>query len=80
MKVIFDKKAIYKEFVKGDLVLMWDKGHEDPGKHGKFDNLWIGPYLIFTVKGNNTFILADQGGENIEDPVNGRLMKCFFIY
>jgi hypothetical protein len=44
MKEIFDK--IYKEriFMKGDMVLKWDAKREEKGKHGKFDNLWLGPF------------------------------------
>ena len=33
----FDTKSVgNKEFKVGDLVLMWDKDHEDKGKHTKF--------------------------------------------
>ena len=43
----FDKKYVSeKEFQVGDLVLKWDKPHEDKGKHSKFQKLWLGPYLI----------------------------------
>ena len=43
----FDKKSIgEREFQFGELVLKWDKPHEDKGKHSKFKQLWLGPYLI----------------------------------
>jgi hypothetical protein len=29
-----------------DTVFLWDKGREKPWKHGKFDSLWLGPYVI----------------------------------
>jgi hypothetical protein len=43
----FDKNfAGEKEFQVGDLVLKWDKSHEDKGKHSKLRQIWLGPYLI----------------------------------
>ena len=46
MEALFDKKDKNRSFEEGDLVLMWDTRHEDFGKHGKFDHLWIGPFVI----------------------------------
>jgi hypothetical protein len=43
MKKIFDKKAKPKNFVKREIVILWDKRHENPRRHRKFDNLWLGP-------------------------------------
>ena len=37
-------KSSDREFQIGDLVLKWDKAHEEVGKHTKFKNLWLGPY------------------------------------
>jgi len=52
----FDKKsASEKEFQVGDLVLKWDKPHEDKGKHLKFKQLWLGPYLIKENIGHGKF-------------------------
>eukprot|EP00253_Pinus_taeda_P009085 PITA_09085 len=33
-----------KQFQVGDLVLKWDKAHEDKGKHTKFQKMWLGPF------------------------------------
>ena len=46
VKNIFDRKEKPNDFQQGDLVLKWDARHEDKGKHGKFEHLWKGPYLI----------------------------------
>ena len=35
-----------KHFQVGDLVLKWDKAHEDKGKHTKFQKMWLGPFQI----------------------------------
>jgi hypothetical protein len=36
-------------FETGDLVLKWDATRQEKGKHGKFDALWIGPFIISLV-------------------------------
>jgi len=33
-------------FQVGDWVLEWDALKEKKGNHGKFDALWIGPFVI----------------------------------
>ena len=65
-------------FQKGDMVLLWDKRREKPGKHGKFDSLWMGPYIIHDVVGDNSFYLSDMDGEKQSLPVNGQILKLFF--
>jgi hypothetical protein len=55
-------------------VLIWDARNEDEGKHGKFDNLWTGPYMIQAFRGNNVFLLNNVGGSDLPGaPVNGRM-------
>jgi hypothetical protein len=52
----FDKKYVgEKDFQVGDLVLKWDKPHEDKGKHSKFQQLWLGPYMIKEKIGQGTY-------------------------
>ena len=46
MKYLYDKKAIDRKFEPDDMVLMWNARLEDKGKHGKFDPIWLGPYII----------------------------------
>ena len=46
IKKLFDKRTKASDFKIGDKVLKWDSRREEKGKHGKFDNLWQGPYLI----------------------------------
>ena len=72
IKSIFDKKAKVDNFQVGDLVLKWDAIRKDKGKHGKFDSLGIGPFVIAHVQQNNTFKLQNMEGEEVFDgPVNG---------
>ena len=35
-----------KQLQVGDLVLKWDKAHEDKGKHTKFQKMCLGPFQI----------------------------------
>eukprot|EP00253_Pinus_taeda_P024466 PITA_24466 len=46
-----------KNFQMGDLVLKWDKAHEEKGKHTKFQKMWLGPFQIVQVIGPSTFVL-----------------------
>ena len=46
MKRLFDKRTKATDFKIGDKVRKWDSRREAKGKHGKFDSLWQGPYII----------------------------------
>jgi hypothetical protein len=63
VKKAFDRSTRYRDFIVGDIVLLWDKGREKPGKYGKFDSLWLEPYLIREIAGPNSFHLIHLDGE-----------------
>ena len=71
IKSRFDRNIKENTFSAGDMVLRWDARKEQKGKHGKFDNLWFGPFLVSKVLENNTFILQSLEGEELSSPVNG---------
>lgn len=54
IKGSFDKDARNKTFEPGTLVLLWDKRREKLGMHNKMDNLWIGPYKVRDIAGENS--------------------------
>ena len=56
MKNTFDRKVKEEQFQIDDLVLKWDAPKED--KHGKFDHMWVVPYVIAGHGGENAFILG----------------------
>ena len=60
------------EITKEDLALMWDKRHESPRKHGKYDNLWLGSFVIEKTIGivPNTFHSSNIEGKPLNYPVN----------
>ena len=57
IKERFDRKIKENTFFNGDMVLRWDARKKQKGKHGKFDNLWFGPFIVSNILENNTFIL-----------------------
>jgi len=67
-----------KHLQVGDLVLKWDKAHEDKGKHNKFQKMWLGPFQISEKIGPSTFILHDLSGKKDSLPVNGLILKKIF--
>ena len=78
MKSTFDRKVKEENLLVDDLVLKWDAPHEEKGKHGKFDNMCMGPYIIATYRGDNAFILQHQDGSLLNGgPVNGRFIKSY---
>ena len=79
VKRTFDKCTQLGSFQVGDRVLHWDKQWEKPRKHGKLDNLWLGLYIIDEIAGTNSFYLNDLEGERLTLPVNGFLLKLFFV-
>jgi hypothetical protein len=77
MKLLFDRKAKYRDFLPGDLVLRWDARKEDSGKNGKFDHIWYGPFKISSSEGNNSFLLENLDGKILNNPVNARFLKHY---
>jgi hypothetical protein len=79
IKSTFDKKTKKEIFQEGDLVLRWDSIREEKYKHGKFDNLWFGPFKVVEVLKNNTFVLHNlYDTEIFRGPVNGCFLKHYF--
>ena len=69
VKNTFDRKVKEEQFQSDDLVFKWDTPRED--KHGKFDHMWVGPYIIEAYRGENAFILQHQHGSLLKGgPVN----------
>ena len=81
LKKAFDRRTKAEDFNMGDKVLKWDSRRENKGKHGNFDSLWRGPFLIQEVQGNNTYFLENLDKIDLDEgPVNGRMLKHYFDY
>jgi hypothetical protein len=75
----FDSNSIFdRNFEVGDLVLKWDKPHEGKGEHTKFQNLWLGPFLIAEKLGPSSFHLQNLEGQPYTFPVNDQALKKYF--
>jgi len=53
----FTSSSLERNFNVGDLVLKWDKVHDNKGEHTKFQNLWLGPFIISEKLGPSSFQL-----------------------
>ena len=80
VKSWFDKhKSGNKDFEVGYLVLKWDHPHDENGKHTKFQHMWIGPFQIVEKLGPSTYKLQDLQAWEENLPVNGLVLKPYFI-
>ena len=80
MKEIFDRRTKPDDFQAGDVVLQWDAPHEEKGRHEKFNDLCKGPYKTTAFEGRNSYILEEMdSGLESEDPINGTLLKHYFL-
>ena len=77
IKKAFDKRTKVEDIYLGDKVLKWDSRWEEKGKHGKFDFLWKGPYIIYAFRGNNAYFLKELDGAEVGGLVNGRMLKHY---
>ena len=76
MKKTFDRGIKEDQFQNDNLVLKWDALRED--KHGKFDHMWVGPYVIAGHRGENAFLLEYPNGVSLEsNPINGISLKHY---
>ena len=60
-------------------MLKWDKAHEDKGEHAKFQQLWLGPFVIKENLGPNNFHLETMDGQAKSHLVNGHILKQYFF-
>jgi len=50
---------------------------EDKDEHGKFYNIWLGPFNIAEVKRNDTFIIQNLEGKYLSLTFNGKYLKHY---
>jgi hypothetical protein len=79
VKSWFDSRSsLDRNFDVGDLVLKWDKNHAGKGEHTKFQNLWLGPFVIAEKLGPTSFHLHNLEGQPDTFPMNGQALKRLF--
>ena len=78
VKTLYDRRIVSKKFEPEDFVLMWNARIEDKGKHGKFDPIWLGPYLIETSWGEDSYLLKNLSSNILELLAYGQFLKTYF--
>ena len=75
----FNKKVKQRVFQKGDLVLAVRRPMVMTHKtKGKFQPKWEGPFIVETVYSNGAYRLANQKGETLMMPINGKFLKKYY--
>ena len=69
--------------------MLWDQDKETLGV-GKFNSMWLGPYVVSKVLKKGTYELIDFDGNKLPEPRNGLYLKstmlrlsafsCIFLY
>jgi len=77
IKTNFDKKAKSIVFEVDEKVLLWDSAHIEKGNHSKFQKLWLGPYKIAFVIGNNSYFLKYMEERLFSYTINGLHLKHY---
>lgn len=78
MKYFYDKRALDRMFQAEELILLWNARPEDKGKHGKFDPIWLGPYLIHDNKVEDSYFIRELSSDILEFLVHGQFLKKYF--
>eukprot|EP00253_Pinus_taeda_P005253 PITA_05253 len=67
VKAQFDKNVKPRVFSEGDLVLLYDQDSDKLGA-GKFEPLWMGPYIVKRVLAKGAYELVDYDGIPLSQP------------
>jgi hypothetical protein len=79
VKSWFDTSSSFeRNFNLRYLFLKWDKAHENNGEHTKFQNLWLGSFIIFEKLCPSSFRLHNLEGQPNTFLVNGQSLKKYF--
>jgi hypothetical protein len=77
MKKYFNKSTKSLRFKVNVKVLPWDSTHVDRGRHSKFQKLWMGPFKITFVMGENSYLLKDLEERLFSYSTNGSHLKHY---
>ena len=79
VKVKFDKIVKPRVFSKGDLLLLYDQESDKLGA-GKFQSLWMGPYIVKWVLAKGAYDLVDYDGIPLAQPRNALYLKRYYAW
>ena len=77
VKVQYDKSVCPRNFIEGDLVLLYDQASEPLGA-GKFKPMWHWTYMVKQVLEKGAYELVDYEGIALVEPRNGLYLKKYY--
>jgi len=77
-KAQYDHKVNPHTFHEGDLILIYVQAHDVLG-HGKFEPLWLSPYITCKCLGKGAYLLEGLEGEILPNPCNALYLKKFYV-
>eukprot|EP00253_Pinus_taeda_P007991 PITA_07991 len=77
VKAQFDKNVKPRVFLEGDLVLLYDQESDKLGA-GKFQSLWMAPYIVKRVLAKGAYELVDYDKIPLSQPQNGLYLKRYY--
>eukprot|EP00253_Pinus_taeda_P018309 PITA_18309 len=77
VKEKFDKNVKPRVFSEGDVVLIYDQESDKLGE-GKFQSLWMGPYVVKHVLEKGAYELVHYDGIPLAQPRNGLYLKRYY--
>ena len=73
----YDESVKPRFFSEGELVLLWDQDKEPLGA-GKFNYMWLGPYVVSKVLKKGAYELNYYDGNKLSKPRNGLCLKKYY--
>eukprot|EP00253_Pinus_taeda_P001890 PITA_01890 len=77
IKEQYDRNVKPHIFLEGDLVLLYDREADKLGA-GKFEPMWMGPYVVKRVLEKAACALVDYDGIPLLQPQNGLYLKRYY--
>lgn len=77
IKAQYEKSLKPRVFSEGDLVLLYDLEYDKFGL-GKFELMWLGPYIVKHVLAKGAYDIVDFDGVPLVQPRNGMYLKKYY--
>ena len=77
MKAQYDRSVTPRNFLEGDLVLIYDQANNKLGAR-KFEPMWHGPYIVKRHLAKGAYELIDFDGVSLSKPRNGLYLKIYY--
>ena len=77
MKAQYDRNVTPRNFLEGDLVLVYDQANDRLGAE-KFVPMWYGPFIVKRKLAKGAYELIDFDGVSLDKPRNGLYLKRYY--